>query len=90
MAPRQRGSDGRRRCSAEFKREQLAQIERGEITFAKLSRKIDVDQSVVRRWKQLIERGSTTLQYRSEVLTHAQRPTQSVSRTGAHSTAMFQ
>lgn len=60
MAPQQRGSDGRRRFSAEFKREQLARIERGEITIAELSREVQIDQSVVRRWKHLIERGSTT------------------------------
>jgi len=60
MAPQKRGSDGRRRFSAEFKREQLARIERGEITIAELSREVQIDQSVVRRWKHLMERGSTT------------------------------
>lgn len=60
MAPQKRASGGRRRFGAEFKREQLARIERGEITIAELSREVQIDQSVVRRWKHLMERGSTT------------------------------
>jgi transposase len=58
-APR-RGSDGRRRFSAEFKREQLGRVDRKEVTFAELSRELGIDQSVLRRWQHLIEGGSRT------------------------------
>jgi transposase len=57
MQKHRRGSDGRRRFSAEFKREQMARVGRKELTLAELSRELDVDPSVVRRWKHLIERG---------------------------------
>ena len=38
----------------------MARVGRKELTLAELSRELDVDQSVVRRWKHLIERGSET------------------------------
>jgi transposase len=60
METHRRGSDGRRRFSAEFKREQMARVGRNELTIAELSRELAIDQSVVRRWKHLIERGSET------------------------------
>jgi transposase len=60
MQKHRRGSDGRRRFSAEFKREQMARVGRKELTLAELSRELDVDPSVVRRWKHLIERGGET------------------------------
>jgi transposase len=57
MEKHRRGSDGRRRFSAEFKREQMARVGRKEVTIAELSRELDIDQSVVRRWKHLVETG---------------------------------
>src|SRR3989337_2421207 len=60
METRARASDGRRRFTAEFKREQVGRVTRGEITLAELSREIDVSPSVVRRWKHLVDRGSQT------------------------------
>ena len=60
METQRRGSDGRRLFSAEFKREQVARVLRKEITFAELSRELGIDQSVVRRWQNLIDRGSRT------------------------------
>lgn len=57
METHRRGADGRRRFSADFKREQLARITLQEATFAELSRELGIDQSVLRRWKQLAERG---------------------------------
>ena len=50
-------SDGRRCFSAEFKREQMARMGRNELTLVELSRRLDVDPSVIRHWKHLIERG---------------------------------
>jgi len=44
----------------EFKREQSARVVRKEGTVAELSRELSVEQSGVRRWKHLAERGSTT------------------------------
>ena len=55
-----RGSDGRRRFSAEFKRVQIGLVVRKELTFAELSRELGIDQSVVRRWQHLAEGGSRT------------------------------
>ena len=54
------GSDGRRIFTAEFKREQMGRVARKELTLAELSRELAVEPSVVRRWKQLSERGSQT------------------------------
>lgn len=58
METHRRGSDGRRRFSADFNREQLARVGRGELTIPELSREVQVDQSVIRRWKLLVERGA--------------------------------
>ena len=60
METHRRGSDGRRRFSADFKREQLGRPDRQEATFAELSRELGIDQSVLRRWKHLAERGGET------------------------------
>ena len=60
METQRRGTDGRRIFSAEFKREQIARVLRRELTIAELSRELSVEQSVVRRWKHLADRGSTT------------------------------
>src|SRR5215207_45035 len=60
METHRRGSDGRRIFSAEFKREQIGRVLRKELTVAELSRELGVEQSVVRRWKHLADRGSTT------------------------------
>lgn len=59
METHRRGADGRRRFSADFKREQVARLGRQEVTFAELSRELGIDQSVLRRWKHLSERGGT-------------------------------
>lgn len=60
METQRRGSDGRQLFSAEFKREQVARVLRKEITFAELSRELGMDQSVVRRWQHLVDRGCRT------------------------------
>ena len=60
METQRRGTDGRRIFSPEFKREQISRVLRKELTLAELSRELHVEQSVVRRWKHLAERGSTT------------------------------
>lgn len=58
METQRRGTDGRRLFSAEFKRDQIARVVRKELTFAELSRELGIDQSVVRRWQHLADRGS--------------------------------
>jgi transposase-like protein len=55
METHRRGSDGRRRFTPEFKREQVARVQRGEVTMAELSRELAVSHSLVRKWKVLLE-----------------------------------
>ena len=59
MATHRRGTDGRRIFSPEFKREQIGRVLRKEVTVTELSRELNVEQSVVRCWKHLADRGST-------------------------------
>lgn len=54
------GTDGRRIFSTVFKLEQIGRVERREVTLAALSRELSVSPSVIRRWKHLSARGSTT------------------------------
>ena len=53
-----RGSDGRRLFTAEFKRQQIGRVLRGEITHSELCRELDIKSSVVSRWRRLTEQGS--------------------------------
>lgn len=55
-----RGSDGRRLFTAEFKREQIDRILRGEVTAAELSRELGVARSLIQRWKYLATKGAET------------------------------
>ena len=55
-----RGSNGRRAYTAEFKREQVNRILRGEVTLAELSRELGISRSLLQRWKQLLARGGET------------------------------
>ncbi len=55
-----RRADGRRIFSAEFKREQVGRMVRGEITPAELARELGVQPGLIRRWKFLVTRGSET------------------------------
>ena len=55
-----RGADGRRLFTAEFKKEQIGRVLSGEITQAELCRELDVEVSVVRKWRRLVEQGSQT------------------------------
>lgn len=54
-----RGADGRRLFTPEFKKQQIDRVLRGEVTLAELTRELDVSPSVVRKWKRLVEQGST-------------------------------
>ena len=49
-----RKSDGRRIFSAEFKRDQIGRLWRGEVTVAELSRKLAIAPSLLQRWKRLL------------------------------------
>jgi transposase len=55
-----RKSDGRRIFTAEFKREQIGRVLRGELTLAELSRKLGIARSLLQRWKRLMTQGSQT------------------------------
>jgi transposase len=53
-----RGADGRRLFTPEFKKAQIGRVIRGEVTQAELCRELDVESSVVRKWRRLVEQGS--------------------------------
>jgi transposase len=53
-----RGTDGRRLFTAEFKREQIDRVLRGEVTASELSREIGVSRGLIQRWKHLATRGA--------------------------------
>jgi len=53
-----RKADGRRIFSAEFKEEQVARVQRGELSAAELSRELSVQRTVVSRWIHLATEGS--------------------------------
>jgi transposase len=58
MEKHRRATDGRRLFTAEFKREQVARVERQEITLAELARDLSISPSVVRRWHRSSTAGS--------------------------------
>jgi transposase len=53
-----RKSDGRRIFTAEFKREQIGRVLRGELTLAELSRKLGIARGLLQRWKRLMTQGA--------------------------------
>jgi transposase len=55
-----RKSDGRRIYTAEFKREHIGRVLRGELTLAELSRKLGIARGLLQRWKRLLIQGSET------------------------------
>jgi transposase len=55
-----RKSDGRRVYTAEFKREQIERVLKGELTLAELSRELDISRNLLQRWKHLIATGGET------------------------------
>jgi transposase len=55
-----RGSDGRRLFTAEFKRQQIDRVLKGEVTSAELSRELGVARSLIQRWKYLATKGAET------------------------------
>lgn len=52
-----RRADGRRIFSAEFNREQVGRLQRGETTPAELARELGVQPGLIRRWKFLVTHG---------------------------------
>ena len=60
MARIARKSDGRRIFTAEFKREQVGRVLRGELTLAELSRKLSIARGLLQRWKRLTTQGPGT------------------------------
>jgi transposase len=59
METHRRGSDGRRFFTTQFKQEQIARVDRSELTLAELARELGVQPSVVGRWKHLSLKGSS-------------------------------
>ena len=60
MAPERKTRGPYKRYSAEFKREQVERVLRGEVTAAELSRELGVARSQIQRWKHLLTRGGET------------------------------
>ena len=60
MESHRRAADGRRMFSAQFKQEQLARIDRQEVTIAELARELSISPQLVRQWQRLSTRGSAT------------------------------
>ena len=56
-----RKSDGRRIFSADFKREQVGRLWRGEMTVVELSRKLGIAPSLLQRWKRLMSQETNGL-----------------------------
>ena len=59
METHRRGSDGRRFFTTQFKQEQIARVDRQELTLSELARELAVSPSVVRRWQHLSTKGSS-------------------------------
>ena len=55
-----RGSDGRRLFTAEFKRQQIDRILKGELTVSELSRELGVSRPLIQKWKYLPTKGAET------------------------------
>jgi transposase len=55
-----RGSDGRRLFTAEFKRQQIDRLLKGEVTAAELSRELGISRSLIQKWKYLASKGAET------------------------------
>lgn len=68
-----RGADGRRLFTPEFKKQQIDRVLRGELTLAELTRELDVSPSVVRKWKRLVEQGSSVAMRANGDVVPAQR-----------------
>lgn len=60
MESHRRAADGRRMFTPQFKQEQLARIERQEVTGAELARELSVSAQLVRQWQRLSTKGSAT------------------------------
>ena len=58
MEKHQRGSDGRRLFSAEFKQEAVRRITSGEISIAELSRELSISPSLLQHWKHRVSGGA--------------------------------
>jgi transposase len=55
-----RGSDGRRLFTAEFKRQQIDRVLKGELTSAELSRELGVSRPLIQKWMYLATKGAET------------------------------
>src|SRR5438309_1424856 len=53
-----RGADGRRLFTAEFKRQQVDRVLRGELTVSELSRELGISRGLIQRWKHLATKGA--------------------------------
>jgi transposase-like protein len=73
MARIARKSDGRRIFTAEYKRNQIGRVLRGELTIAELSRKLGIARGLLQRWKRLMPDGAGIAEANGGVVTPASR-----------------
>lgn len=59
METHRRKADGRRVFTPQFKQEQLARLERQELTVAELTRELAVAPQLIKQWQRLSAEGST-------------------------------
>jgi transposase len=59
METPRRAADGRRMFTPQFKQEQVARIDRQEVTVAELAREVSVSPQLIRQWQRLSSGGST-------------------------------
>lgn len=58
METHRRAADGRRMFTAQFKQDQLARLDRQELTIPELARELSVTAQLIRQWQRLSTRGS--------------------------------
>ena len=59
METHRRKADGRRVFSPQFKQEQVARVDRQELTVSELARELSVSPQLLRQWQRLSSAGST-------------------------------
>jgi transposase len=59
METHRRKADGRRVFTPQFKQEQVARVERQELTVSELARELAVSPQLIRQWQRLSSAGST-------------------------------
>ncbi len=73
METHRRKADGRRVFTPQFKQEQVARVERQELTVSELARELAVAPQLIRQWQRLSSEGSTAAVTANEEVVPAKR-----------------